>query len=134
MALTNLKLIFPQPSTTTGKCANIKCQRVKIVGRTFQARVKLIEELPPPMLASRRDAMVCMMASVVTALLSTTPVEARTVKPETRQKIREKLEKLREEAGISKPKMESSSNDEGKTPPSPQNNLIEPLDEATLSN
>ncbi|ESR61518.1 hypothetical protein CICLE_v10017161mg [Citrus x clementina] len=57
----------------------------------------------------RRDAMLYMTAEVVSALsfFSAEPAEARVGKLERKKKIVEKLEKLREEAGVSKPKTEN---------------------------
>lgn len=74
---------------------------------------------------------------------STDPVEARVVKPEIRKKIREKLDMLREKAGLSKPKNENGtkispeqpSAKEKKfppfVPPVPSPSSIGPLVEAT---
>ncbi|KAF8399015.1 hypothetical protein HHK36_014882 [Tetracentron sinense] len=78
---------------------------------------------PTTLTASRRDAMVLCMTSASLAaatLFSTEPAEARIVKPEIRRKIMEKLEMLREKAGLSKPKSEdlTSAKDKVKTPPS----------------
>lgn len=50
--------------------------------------------------------MLSLPTATVAALtvFSVEPAEARIVKPETRRKIQEKLEMLREKAGVSKPK------------------------------
>lgn len=61
---------------------------------------------------SRRDAMICLSAETLIGLnfFATEPANARVVKPETRKKIFERLEKLREEAGVSKPKTNNGKN------------------------
>lgn len=50
--------------------------------------------------------MACLLSTLLTTSVSSDTAEARSVKPETRRKIREKLEKLREKAGVSKEKAE----------------------------
>lgn len=65
------------------------------------------ESVPPKAFSvSRRDVMLSLPTGTVAALtfFSVEPAEARIVKPETRRKIQEKLEMLREKAGVSKPK------------------------------
>ncbi|KAK4857779.1 hypothetical protein QYF36_006210 [Acer negundo] len=60
---------------------------------------------------SRRGAMVYMTAEILSgaAILSAEPAEARVTKLERKRKIMEKLEKLREKAGVSKPKTEDTT-------------------------
>ncbi|KAL5830406.1 hypothetical protein ACOSQ3_019874 [Xanthoceras sorbifolium] len=69
-------------------------------GRNLQA--------PKAVSVSRRDAMLCVTAEILSgiAMLSAEPAEARVTKLERRRKIMEKLEKIREKAGESKPKTE----------------------------
>jgi hypothetical protein len=100
-------------------------------------------EAPMNLGVSRRDMMIYLTAG---ALMSgaTDPAEARVVKPEIRRKIREKLDMLREKAGLSKPKNEDGikispeqpSAKEKKLPPLPPPvpslSSIGPLVEATL--
>ncbi|KAK1298325.1 hypothetical protein QJS10_CPB14g00214 [Acorus calamus] len=79
-------------------------------------------------LASRRDAIAFITTSLAATFLSVNQSEARTVKPETRRKIREKLDKLREKGGTLKQKSDSSAEDNGekKELPEFQNVLTEP--------
>lgn len=65
-------------------------------------------------------------------LLSAEPAEARIGKLERKRKIMEKLEKLREEAGISKPKTENKVTPPPQRPANPQQPSVRPLAEATL--
>ncbi|KAK9935259.1 hypothetical protein M0R45_022369 [Rubus argutus] len=105
------------------------------------------ESVPPKALdVSRRDVMLSLPTATVAALtlFSVGPAEARIVKPEIRRKIQEKLEMLREKAGVSKPKTndgkESSPLSEDKTLlssppaplPSPQGSPIVPPVDALL--
>lgn len=62
-------------------------------------------EAPLDLGVSRRDMMIYLIAGTLSG--PTEPVDARVVKPEIRRKIREKLEKLREKAGLLKPKNEN---------------------------
>lgn len=66
---------------------------------------------------SRRDVMLSLPVGTLASLtlLPTEPAEARIVNPEIRKKIFEKLEKIREQFGLSKPK----TNDGKKAYPSP---------------
>ncbi|KAK4608673.1 hypothetical protein RGQ29_002185 [Quercus rubra] len=70
-------------------------------------------EVPINLSVSRRDMMIYLTAGILSG--PTEPVEARVVKPEIRRKIREKLDMLREKAGLSKLKNENGM----KTPPAP---------------
>lgn len=100
-------------------------------------------EAPMNLGVSRRDMMIYLTAGALSGG-TTDPVEARVVKPEIRRKIREKLEMLREKAGLSKPKNEngmktSSEQPSAKDkklppllPPIPSPNSKEPLVQATL--
>lgn len=66
---------------------------------------------------SRRDMALCLTAATTLAganLFKPEPAEARVKKPEIRKKIMEKLEWLREKAGLSKQK---ADNGENTTPP-----------------
>ncbi|XP_050373260.1 uncharacterized protein LOC126790925 [Argentina anserina] len=104
-----------------------------------QVRSEGKQESGPRVLGvSRRDLMLSLPAATLAAvtLFSAEPAEARIVKLEIKRKIREKLEMLREKAGLSKPK-----NNEGKQPaassppapvPSPQVSPIVPPVEAIL--
>ncbi|KAF3954532.1 hypothetical protein CMV_020130 [Castanea mollissima] len=77
----------------------------------LQSEKGLKTEVPINLSVSRRDMMIYLTAGMLSG--PTEPVEARVVKPETRRKIREKLDMLREKAGLSKPKNENGT----KTPP-----------------
>ncbi|KAK1321491.1 hypothetical protein QJS10_CPA03g00434 [Acorus calamus] len=97
--------------------------------RTLQIRNK--ENCEPTVLktlASRRDAIAFFTTSLAATFLSINQAEARTVKSETRRKIREKLDKLREKGGALKQKSDSSADDNGKKKelPEVQNVLIGP--------
>ncbi|KAK1268416.1 hypothetical protein QJS04_geneDACA017587 [Acorus gramineus] len=71
--------------------------------RNLQTRNKEnIEPTALATLASRRDAMAFFTTPLAVSLLSINRAETHTVKPETRLKIREKLDKLREKAGALK--------------------------------
>ncbi|KAM0964515.1 uncharacterized protein LOC126607405 [Malus sylvestris] len=73
-------------------------------------------EAPKAFGVSRRDVMLSVPVGTLAALtLPIEPVEARVVNPEIRKKIFEKLEKIREQFGLSKPK----TNDGKKAYPSP---------------
>lgn len=63
------------------------------------------------------------------ALLSADPAEARVQKLERKRKIMEKLEKLREKAGVSKPKIENGKQTPPapKRPTNPQQGPVQPL-------
>ncbi|EHA8592453.1 hypothetical protein COCNU_contig69528781G000010 [Cocos nucifera] len=76
--------------------------------------------------------MTCLSATLLATFIWTEPAEARSVKPETRRKIREKLDKLREKAGVSKKKTESSPDEKDRLPTSPPDNSNLPLAEETL--
>lgn len=101
------------------------------------------ESVPPKAFSvSRRDVMLSLPTATVAALtfFSVEPAEARIVKPETRRKIQEKLEMLREKAGVSKPKTNDGEEplplSEDKTlllsPPAPQGSPFVPPVEAVL--
>ncbi|KAM3693534.1 hypothetical protein ACB094_08G173600 [Castanea mollissima] len=77
----------------------------------LQREKGLKTEVPINLSVSRRDMMIYLTAGILSG--PTEPVEARVVKPETRRKIREKLDMLREKAGLSKAKNENGT----KTPP-----------------
>ena len=87
-------------------------------------------EAPINLGVSRRDMMMILTAGILS--VPADPVEARVVKPEIRRKIREKLDKLREEAGLSKPKNENEIKTKLSTllPPKPSPN--KPIVTATL--
>ncbi|KAL6011044.1 hypothetical protein ACLOJK_001488 [Asimina triloba] len=59
--------------------------------------------------SARRDAMVCLTASLFTTLFPVGAVEARSTKAENKRRVKEKLDKLREKAEASKPKTDSGS-------------------------
>ncbi|RWW05494.1 hypothetical protein GW17_00031222 [Ensete ventricosum] len=81
---------------------------------------------------SRRDAMSCLFATLMATSVGSGPAEARSVKPETRRKIREKLNKLREKAGVPKEKTDANLKNKEIPPESPEDKLTAPLVEATL--
>lgn len=94
-------------------------------------------EAPMNLGVSRRDMMIYLTAGALNG--ATDPVEARVVKPEIRRQIREKLEMLREKAGLSKLKNEKTSPEQPLAkekkpssfpPPKPNANSEEDLVEA----
>lgn len=111
-----LAAVVPQSLVVSGKAGEAKRRQlpptVKVSNKAIQAQHVNV---------SRRDALFCLTTSVATSLLSLEPAEARTVNPEIRRKIMEKLEKIREMAGISKPKADSSSGGVLMKPPVPLN-------------
>ncbi|XVE92050.1 hypothetical protein REPUB_Repub01dG0063900 [Reevesia pubescens] len=89
---------------------------------------------------SRRDMMHCLTAEVLGLTLLPKPAEARLSRLEMRKKIMEKLQELREKAGLSKPKTENGTESPTKpdkkspTLPLPPPVGTAPLVEANLKN
>ncbi|XVE74713.1 hypothetical protein DITRI_Ditri12bG0039500 [Diplodiscus trichospermus] len=97
---------------------------------------------------SRRGVMQCLTAEVFGLTLLPKPAEARVSRLEMKKKIMEKLQELREKAGLSKPKTENGT--VSPTKPSPKDNnsptlplplplppsegTVRPLVQATLEN
>ncbi|XP_044492029.1 uncharacterized protein LOC123215837 isoform X2 [Mangifera indica] len=85
---------------------------------------------------SRRDTMLYMTAEILSgvALLSAEPAEARVQKLERKRKIMEKLEKLREKAGVPKPEIENGklTLPAPKPPTNPRQGSVQPLVERFL--
>lgn len=75
--------------------------------------------------------MTCLSATLLATFIWTEPSEARSVKPETRRKIREKLDKLREKARVPKERAGASPDKKDELPTSPDN-LNLPLAGASL--
>nr|XP_010924185.1 uncharacterized protein LOC105047087 isoform X2 [Elaeis guineensis] len=123
MAFSSMRAWVPSPPPVAGKDS---VDRLQHVARSKIRPVKLVDNI------SRRDAMTCLSATLLATFIRTEPAEARSVKPETRRKIREKLDKLREKAGVPKKKTESSPDMKDRLPTSPPDNLNLPLAEATL--
>ncbi|KAJ0095313.1 hypothetical protein Patl1_15275 [Pistacia atlantica] len=104
----------------------------------LQVRNNLEQKLQKPETncISRRDTMLYMTAKILSgvALLSADPAEARVQKLERKRKIMEKLEKLREKAGVSKPKIENGKQTPPppKRPANPQQGSVQPLVESIL--
>ncbi|XP_022776385.1 uncharacterized protein LOC111318035 isoform X2 [Durio zibethinus] len=82
---------------------------------------------------SRRDMMQCLTAEVVGLTVLPKPAEARLSRLEMRKKIMEKLEELREKAGLSKPKTENGMKSPTLPLPPPEG-TVRSLVEATLKN
>ncbi|XP_061989898.1 uncharacterized protein LOC133708456 [Rosa rugosa] len=85
---------------------------------------------PPKVLGvSRRDVMLSLPAATLAAatFFSVEPAEARIVKPEIRRKIQEKLEMLREKAGLSKPKTNEGKQPAPSLPPVPLPTPVEAI-------
>ncbi|XVF43642.1 hypothetical protein PTKIN_Ptkin02bG0056800 [Pterospermum kingtungense] len=77
---------------------------------------------------SRRDMMQCLTAEVVGLTLLPKPAEARPSRLEGKKKIMEKLQELREKAGLSKPKAENGKDKKSPTLPlPPKEGTITPL-------
>ncbi|XP_008800905.1 uncharacterized protein LOC103715145 [Phoenix dactylifera] len=132
MAFSSLRALVSSPPPPGGRDSVIRLEHaVRFPDKDFQARSKI---RPAKLVGniSRRDAMTCLSATLLATFLWTEPAEARSVKPETRRKIREKLDKLREKAGVPKEKMESSPDKKDRLPTSPSNSLNLPSVEATL--
>ncbi|XP_017971439.1 PREDICTED: uncharacterized protein LOC108660955 [Theobroma cacao] len=93
---------------------------------------------------SRRDMMQCLTAEVLGLALLPKPAIARVSRLEMRKKIMEKLEELREKAGLSKPKTENEMKSPTKPSPKdkksptlplpPPESAVQLLVEVTLSN
>ncbi|XVF02833.1 hypothetical protein REPUB_Repub04eG0208400 [Reevesia pubescens] len=73
---------------------------------------------------SRRDMMQCLTAEVLGLTLVPKPAEAGLSRLDLRKKIMDKLQELREKAGLSKPKTENGK--ESQTEPSAKDNPTEP--------
>ncbi|KAK1281363.1 hypothetical protein QJS04_geneDACA002916 [Acorus gramineus] len=104
----------PPPVLSDKSSFTTHMRETSISIRTLQTRNK--ENREPTVLktlASRRDAIALITTSLAATFLSINQAEARTVKPETRRKIREKLDKLREKGGALKQKSDSSADDNG---------------------
>ncbi|XP_068333535.1 uncharacterized protein [Pyrus communis] len=76
---------------------------------------------------SRRDVMLSLPVGTLASLtlLPTEPAEARIVNPEIRKKIFEKLEKIREHFGLSRPKTNDGKEEYPSPPPPPPPSLEE---------
>ncbi|CAL9128974.1 unnamed protein product [Musa textilis] len=102
MAFASLRAVLPSPHPPAAKESVSKAPDVVgIAQNKFQAtnkvnQVKLVGSM------SRRDAMSCLFATLMATSALSGPAEARSVKQENRRKIREKLNKLREKAGVPK--------------------------------
>ncbi|KAK9044900.1 hypothetical protein V6N11_058791 [Hibiscus sabdariffa] len=70
--------------------------------------------------------MQCLTAGVFGLTLVPEPAEAHMSRVEMKKKIMEKLEELREKAGLSKPKTEENGMKESPTEPSPNDNNKSP--------
>ncbi|KAJ8460476.1 hypothetical protein OPV22_033402 [Ensete ventricosum] len=132
MAFSSLRAVLPSPHPPAAKDSVSKAPDVVgIAQNKFQAtnkvnQVKLVGSM------SRRDAMSCLFATLMATSVGSDPAEARSVKPETRRKIREKLNKLREKAGVPKEKTDANLKNKEIPPESPEDKLTAPLVEATL--
>ncbi|XP_010274642.1 PREDICTED: uncharacterized protein LOC104609915 [Nelumbo nucifera] len=156
MSLSSVILVGPTLPVTGSRYTHIRRSSQTVVEKALplQVRCKAIQEqrsVDLTMLtASRRDAMICMTTTFLAGitLFATEPVEARVQKQENRRKIREKLDMLREKAGLSKSKTKDrDSKEEEKMPspppkekilvpplpPKPQDTPNAPLVEATIS-
>ncbi|GAB4828780.1 hypothetical protein Ancab_018441 [Ancistrocladus abbreviatus] len=93
------------------------------------------KQRPPKAIAiTRRDALVCLTGISLAGFTLSWPdtAEARTVKPETRKKIREKLDKLREKSRSSKPKDNNNEKEPRLQPPSSKKENKVPLEPPPL--
>lgn len=149
-----LKIIlgYKEFITEVESCYFKFCPRSRVISflclSLLQVRSEEKQESVPPKAfgVSRRDVTLSLPTATVAALtlFSVEPAEARIVKPEIRRRIQEKLEMLREKAGVSKPKTndgkEPSPSSEDETLlsspsaplPSPQESPIVPPVEALL--
>ncbi|KAK1298329.1 hypothetical protein QJS10_CPB14g00210 [Acorus calamus] len=114
----------PPPALSDRSSFTTGMRETSISIRTLQTREPTLLKI----LASRRDATAFFTTSLAATFLSINQAEAHTVKPETRRKIREKLDKLREKGGALKQKSDSSADENGKKKELPefQNALIGP--------
>ncbi|XP_043701742.1 uncharacterized protein LOC122652135 [Telopea speciosissima] len=127
MALSSVKLVSLSPLVASSRQPRPK--RLTVLGLHRSPPVQVNSEmycqqrLPPQSInSSRRDVVLRLMIASLAAIniLSVESVDARNVKPEIRRKIKEKLEMLREKAGITKSQSEDkSSSDKGKMLASP---------------
>ncbi|KAK1325784.1 hypothetical protein QJS10_CPA01g01369 [Acorus calamus] len=93
----------PPAEMSDGISVTTRTRDASVSDRNLQTRNKEnIEPTALATLASRRDAMAFFTTPLAASLLSINRAEAHTVKPETRLKIQEKLDKLREKAGALK--------------------------------
>ncbi|KAG6715248.1 hypothetical protein I3842_05G241600 [Carya illinoinensis] len=111
MALSSMKLVAGPLPARLGD-PDLPLKRPAIIStrkKSLPLQVKSEGEWKPKaplnLGVSRREMMIYLAAG--TLIGRTEPVEARITKPEIRRKIREKLEMLREKAGLSKPKNEN---------------------------
>ncbi|XP_072966292.1 uncharacterized protein [Typha angustifolia] len=120
----------PTLQFTAGKNSVIKRQEVVSIREKYLQSRRKIQESRLIESVSRRDVMSCMSTTLLSTFIATDHAEARSVKPETRRKIREKLDRLREKAGVPKEKTDSSP--EIKEKSVPLDSLRLPLVEASL--
>ncbi|XP_041010981.1 uncharacterized protein LOC121254862 [Juglans microcarpa x Juglans regia] len=110
MAFSSMKLVAgPLPARLGDPDLPLKRPAIISTRKSLPLQVKSEGEWKPEaplnLGVSRREMMIYLAGG--TLIGQTEPVEARTTKPEIRRKIREKLEMLREKAGLSKPKNEN---------------------------
>ncbi|KAK9276178.1 hypothetical protein L1049_005709 [Liquidambar formosana] len=156
MAFSTLMLVLgPLPPAAGGNDLHLKRPTMTITNRAVPLQLRSEGEQKVQAVkassVSRRDMMLCLSAAslggVYDFLFLTEPVEARTVKPEIRRKIREKLDMLREKAGVLKPKTDGENTNlpqplamdkklppltRRPPPPNPQRSPVVPLVESIL--
>ncbi|WOK92532.1 hypothetical protein Cni_G01223 [Canna indica] len=81
---------------------------VGVPQKQFQQGASTMKEIKLVCSITRRDAMSYLFAAFFTISTGNDTVEVRSMKPETRRKIREKLNKLREKDGYQKKKSTQS--------------------------
>lgn len=134
MAFSSLKMASISPTYLSGvkpSYAELAPRKV----RPFQVRCKENSELETPrrLCITRRDALICLTTLSVSGIgVSSSPeiAEARITKKEMRQKIKEKLDMLREKAGLSKRKKKDKEKSPS-PPPSTKENIL-PLEPSPL--
>ncbi|XP_042512622.1 uncharacterized protein LOC122087530 [Macadamia integrifolia] len=116
MASSSAKLVSLSPSVAANRQPRSKRSTVLGIQRapTIQVNSEMCcqQRLPPQSIAtSRREVMLRLTVASLAAIniFSVEPVDARNVKPGIRQKIKEKLEMLREKAGITNSQSDDKS-------------------------
>ncbi|GMI87656.1 hypothetical protein HRI_002434900 [Hibiscus trionum] len=135
MASSNLKTMRSPLPTSFGKGHLLPIKTpvtvtTKLKTATVPLQVKCEKRHKPltkeGLAVSRREMMQCLTAGVFSLTLVPEPAEARMSRQEMKKKIMEKLEELREKAGLSKPKTEKNGMKKSPTEPSPKDNNKSP--------
>ncbi|KAK8567570.1 hypothetical protein V6N13_105529 [Hibiscus sabdariffa] len=135
MATSNLKTARIPLATSLGKTPSLPIKTsvtvaTKLKTATVPLQVKCEKRhkslTKQGLAVSRREMMRCLTAGVFGLTLVPEPAEARMSRLEMKKRIMEKLEELREKAGLSKPKTEENGMEKSPTEPSPKDNNKSP--------